>query len=571
MSDEQAFLQEVLAHPDDMGPRRVFADWLEEQGDPRGEFIRVQCELGELGPYDPRRGELERRERALLDEHREQWLEPIRRVVDNPRYRRGFVESFSITPRRFVEHATQLFEVWPVRRVQFFPLDGHTRDLALCPHLRKLGGLNLYGGLDVPRVRFDTLFASPNLTGLKTLELSEGRTGDILLQAAARARGLSSVETLQIGRAGLPGITALATASSLPKLKNLTLRHAQFTLPALTGLLETPHLAGVQSLDLQYSPLAPVLVRVLGAAALTRQLEALDLSHCGLGFAGIETWRTTAHFHQLKRLSLTADGIGDAGLQGLFRGSDWCARNLTQLHLSGNTLHDVSAKRLAACRSFATLQELDLSQNQLTAEGAMRLVQDPAWSKLQSLNLADNPLGTEGVGLLTGESGCPDLLWLNLANCGLAMGAIRLTARQEPLRLQQLNLSGNALEDIGIQGLSLADCLREVVTLDLSNNRISDDGARGLAEAAWLEGVASLNLGRNRIGPAGIRALAQSPHLARVQALILDDNPIGARGAKSLAESPNCRGLLFLSVNGCEIPDRNRAPLIERFGSRVVF
>ena len=55
MSDA-AFLDAILAHPDDDGPRLVYADWLDEQGQAaRAEFIRVQCELARLGEADPRR------------------------------------------------------------------------------------------------------------------------------------------------------------------------------------------------------------------------------------------------------------------------------------------------------------------------------------------------------------------------------------------------------------------------------------------------------------------------------------------------------------------------------------
>lgn len=41
MSQEQAFLAAMLASPDDLHLRQVFADWLEEQGDPRGELLRL--------------------------------------------------------------------------------------------------------------------------------------------------------------------------------------------------------------------------------------------------------------------------------------------------------------------------------------------------------------------------------------------------------------------------------------------------------------------------------------------------------------------------------------------------
>lgn len=40
MSQELAFTAAVLAHPGDDGPKLVWADWLEEHGDPRGEWLR---------------------------------------------------------------------------------------------------------------------------------------------------------------------------------------------------------------------------------------------------------------------------------------------------------------------------------------------------------------------------------------------------------------------------------------------------------------------------------------------------------------------------------------------------
>src|SRR5438477_79436 len=46
--EEAAFLDRVCADADDDAPRLVYADWLDERGDPRGEFIRVQCEWARL-------------------------------------------------------------------------------------------------------------------------------------------------------------------------------------------------------------------------------------------------------------------------------------------------------------------------------------------------------------------------------------------------------------------------------------------------------------------------------------------------------------------------------------------
>ncbi|MEK6234824.1 MAG: TIGR02996 domain-containing protein, partial [Planctomycetales bacterium] len=43
--DEQAFLAEIAANPDDDAPRLIFADWLEERGDLRAELLRLLNEL----------------------------------------------------------------------------------------------------------------------------------------------------------------------------------------------------------------------------------------------------------------------------------------------------------------------------------------------------------------------------------------------------------------------------------------------------------------------------------------------------------------------------------------------
>lgn len=49
MTAEAALLAPILANPTDDTPRLVFADWLEEGGQPeRAEFIRVQCEIARL-------------------------------------------------------------------------------------------------------------------------------------------------------------------------------------------------------------------------------------------------------------------------------------------------------------------------------------------------------------------------------------------------------------------------------------------------------------------------------------------------------------------------------------------
>jgi uncharacterized protein (TIGR02996 family) len=65
MNDEQAFLRAILADPRDHATRRVYADWLEERGDPvslhRAEYLRTECELDGLPSRDRRRRRLRAR------------------------------------------------------------------------------------------------------------------------------------------------------------------------------------------------------------------------------------------------------------------------------------------------------------------------------------------------------------------------------------------------------------------------------------------------------------------------------------------------------------------------------
>ena len=46
--EAEAFLQRIRAYPDDDAQRLIFADWLDEVGDPRGRFIRVQLALAQV-------------------------------------------------------------------------------------------------------------------------------------------------------------------------------------------------------------------------------------------------------------------------------------------------------------------------------------------------------------------------------------------------------------------------------------------------------------------------------------------------------------------------------------------
>lgn len=82
--DEAALLSAIYADPDDDGARLVYSDLLLERGDPRGEFIALQCKK-QPAPQD------EERIRELLKEHESAWVGPLAPVLlKGVVFRRGF-------------------------------------------------------------------------------------------------------------------------------------------------------------------------------------------------------------------------------------------------------------------------------------------------------------------------------------------------------------------------------------------------------------------------------------------------------------------------------------------------
>jgi uncharacterized protein (TIGR02996 family) len=74
MSEERAFLAAIGARPDDRTARLVYADWLEERGDRRGELIRVEDEIRTVPIHSDRYWELKPRRPALLKQAKKPWL-----------------------------------------------------------------------------------------------------------------------------------------------------------------------------------------------------------------------------------------------------------------------------------------------------------------------------------------------------------------------------------------------------------------------------------------------------------------------------------------------------------------
>ena len=180
---ESAFLRAVLADPADDAPRLIYADWLDEQGDPRGEFMRVQCRLAELPPGHEAVGDLRRREQELLDSYEPAWRSALPPLLRNEFFVRGFVESAHLSVREFLGHAGELLGSAPIRHVHLRPLGwspsraGDIASLTASPHLARLESLDL-GGNGLGDDEATLLSMAAHLGGLKSLLLRENGIGD---------------------------------------------------------------------------------------------------------------------------------------------------------------------------------------------------------------------------------------------------------------------------------------------------------------------------------------------------------------------------------------------------------
>lgn len=77
MSVDNSFIAEILAQPDDVDRRLIYADWLEDHGDPRGELIRLREELRNRSPIDPRYWDAKERFQELRWQTNERWLKRL--------------------------------------------------------------------------------------------------------------------------------------------------------------------------------------------------------------------------------------------------------------------------------------------------------------------------------------------------------------------------------------------------------------------------------------------------------------------------------------------------------------
>jgi uncharacterized protein (TIGR02996 family) len=342
MSDEDALLQGIIENPDADGPRLVYADWLEEHGQQeRAELIRVQCTLARMLPDDPQRDELQAREKALLTPHREAWGAPLRGLVRDLVFRRGFVEEVEVSYEQFMSNAPALFQIAPLRHAEVVSWDD-SRDtlplLAACPHLRGLRTIGLsFGCYEVSEAAFRRLADLPPLLGrlvkVFAVECHIGASAVASVLRSPHLVQLSDVYLSDCDLFGADGARAFA-GSNLSRLARLTLHKNYLGNAGVAVLLECP---------------------------VASQLTALGLACCEVGDAGAKALANSPQLSCLTKLYLDDNEIGDEGAQALAE-SPHLGR-VEYLRLARNRIGDVGAAALACSRRLGGLKHLSLRRN----------------------------------------------------------------------------------------------------------------------------------------------------------------------------------------------------------------
>jgi uncharacterized protein (TIGR02996 family) len=230
MSSLAGFLDAIRADPEDEAARLIFADWLEEQGDPdlsaHAELLRVQCELARWVPDLERRTALQERERELLDTHAAAWLAPWQKRRLHWRYQRGLCR-LTLTPGQLRGDADKLRTALDQSFVEVVRLKLSPRQLlSLVGHPRFVAFVALdLSGNDLTDADLLVFRHSPHAGNLRRLDLSNNRLGEAAVAALLDSPLRQQLTWLGLRNNPLPSraVSRLHQPEALPRLAHLDL------------------------------------------------------------------------------------------------------------------------------------------------------------------------------------------------------------------------------------------------------------------------------------------------------------------------------------------------------------
>jgi uncharacterized protein (TIGR02996 family) len=206
-----ALLAAIVANPDDSATRLVYADWLLERGDPRGELIRLHQEGRETG-------DLQRKHRPVL-------LAPYLAFDNGTRIDSGFIDHLHAFAGKLAR-CPEVFEREPFRALDLVAMkpDELAKLAKSCrAHLGRITELYLEGRKSprhIARVPTKPAVIAPLLVGLRKLRIE--RLDETMPEWRAFFAGLQGpIAELEIE--GVPRAVFDLIVNGLPALRHLHL------------------------------------------------------------------------------------------------------------------------------------------------------------------------------------------------------------------------------------------------------------------------------------------------------------------------------------------------------------
>jgi uncharacterized protein (TIGR02996 family) len=437
MAEASGFLRAMAEAPDDDAHRLVYADWLDEHGEPdRAEFIRLQCRPpGDEGAA--------RRADELLEAHREEWEAPFRAIEAEVHFRRGFPCFLKGDLGRLAESVALLdlapeWHLVPTRAEE----DADASQVEPCARLGAAPSADRIRGLNFSWAWWRTeeltaLFTPAVVRSLRDLRFGDDNHKRETLDLVLGLPGLR-LHVLGFGGdswAGLgdDGCRVIAGAAQLASLRGLELPNNDIGPDGAAALAASAHVRGLTDLDLSGGSNSPNQIGTEGARHLARsdnfaRLEGLNLVFNFIRDDGLIALAESPRLPALRSLNLPGNGVTDEGLRALARSSGLPA--LTWLNVCGMLAEGI------------------------TAVGVQALAASPRMARLTGLKLASHRIGDAGgIALADAPAAC-HLRELLVSQCGIGKeGFVRMLESPHLAGVREFTLSGNPLTEEEIQEL----------------------------------------------------------------------------------------------------------------------
>jgi uncharacterized protein (TIGR02996 family) len=200
MSDREALLTAVFANPADDAPRLVYADWLDEHGEPaQAAFIRAQIELARTDPNTDEHERVAMRLADLWDPFIAELGQAAAGVVLLPGdFRRGLPATpIQLLVSTFRDQSPRWWPRLPVRAVSIDLTTWNVGELVRVPYLARLWELVLAG--DDPHDQVIRRLVKCHLfRELRVLDLSQFGLGVEAAEALAGSDAFPRLEELRL-------------------------------------------------------------------------------------------------------------------------------------------------------------------------------------------------------------------------------------------------------------------------------------------------------------------------------------------------------------------------------------